>query len=67
MKQFIKALKVLSKYTDSVYPSKCVQNEFKVIVNPSKVSIEDTIVLEDCHFYPDYKENCFVSYRFGGE
>lgn len=66
MKDLIAALTILSKYTDSNYPTHCEHDELLVpVVNPTDVSPEDIVELERLGFSPNGSIGGFRSYRFG--
>jgi len=65
MKDLIEALQILSKYTDSAYPTGCEHDIMHVYVDPSKVTAEDTERLGELNFRPSEDNEYFYSFRFG--
>ena len=66
MKELIKALQILSKYLEGYhkdYPTHCIHDELRVIVDPKKVSDDDKEELDKLGFIPQVFY--FVSYRYG--
>ena len=61
----IEALRILQKYWDGNYPTKCEHDMlFFNGVGKDKVSEKDIKRLEELGFVP-YEDFAFVSYRFG--
>jgi len=66
MEDLIKALQILSKYTQEKYPTGCEHDVLYVIgVNIDDVSEEDLVELENLSFKYDDEEDNFYSFRFG--
>jgi len=69
MKDLIKALQILAKYTDSDYPTHCEHDILYVNVRPEKVSDEDKENLEKLGFIVGDPDGCgtqgFYSFKYG--
>ena len=63
MKDLIEALQIFLKYTQDNYPTSCLHDELRVVVDPAIVSDEDIIRLEQLGFTAYHED--FISYRFG--
>lgn len=66
MKDLIAALTIFAKYGDPFSPTHCEHDVLIVTIDPSLVSSEDKVLLEDLDFFegPEF-DDCFYSYRFG--
>lgn len=65
MKHLIKALTILSKYTESEYVTSCEHGMLYVHIDPKLVSEEDRIKLDAIGFYADYSSYNFTSFAYG--
>lgn len=65
MENLIKALQIMLKYGNPVYPTYCEHDCLWVDCNPSLVSEEDKAELDTLGFFADEDDNCFKSYKFG--
>lgn len=65
MDDLIKALTIFRKYTDAKWPTHCEHDVLYVMVDPSKVSAEDTEELKNLSFNPNTDLDNFESFRFG--
>ena len=66
MKNLIKALTILSKYTDSEYVTSCEHDMLYVHIDPRLVSDEDLNKLGLLGFHADYSNYNFTSFVYGG-
>jgi hypothetical protein len=65
MDDLIKALTILRKYGNPIYPCHCEHDVLQVTIDYKKVSEEDLKELERLGFFPDKEYGIFKSYRFG--
>jgi len=66
MDDLIEALTILRKYSNLHYPIHCEHDTLYVVgVDPSEVSEEDTLRLDELGFLMDEYASCLYSYRFG--
>lgn len=65
MKDLIEAFTILLKYGNPDYPTHCEHDELYVNINPSLVSAEDKIRLDELGFFPSDEHDGFTSYKFG--
>ncbi len=66
MEDLIKALQILLKYGNPHYPTNCEHDILVIDIDPTLVSPEDIIALDELGVYPNEEvEDCFASYRFG--
>ncbi len=65
MKDFIEALTIFLKYSDTKYPTHCEHEKLTVCVDPALVTKEDTKELKRLGFIADKGEGNFYSFRFG--
>lgn len=65
MKKLIEALTILSKYTDTEWPTHCEHDVLTVDVDPKIVSEEDKAKLYELSFFPTEDEDGFMSYKYG--
>lgn len=64
MKDLIEALAILSKYSDTKYPTTCEHDVLYVCIDPATVSADDLARLAELSFLPN-PEGSFSSFRFG--
>jgi DNA-binding protein YbaB len=64
MDDLIKALQILSKYTNDKFPTHCEHDMLSVCVDPETVTEEDKEELNRLGFLCE-DEEYFYSYRFG--
>jgi hypothetical protein len=65
MDDLIKALQILRKYTDLLYPTHCEHDVLYICVDPEIVSNEDKKELDSLGFDVDENEGCFYSFKYG--
>lgn len=65
MEDLIKALQILSKYTNDKHPTNCSHDLFFVNVDPELVSEDDIKTLDDLGFFVSEEFEGFCSFRFG--
>jgi hypothetical protein len=65
MKNLIKALTILSKYTESEYVTSCEHDVLYVYIDPGLVSEEDRMKLASLGFDADYSSYNFTSFAYG--
>ena len=65
MKNLIKALTILSKYTESEYVTSCEHDVLYVHIDPGLVSAEDRIELDALGFHADFSSYNFTSFAYG--
>ena len=65
MEDLIKALQILSKYTETKYPTNCSHDVLFVNVDPELVSKEDIETLDALGFFVSEEDEGFSSFRFG--
>ena len=65
MEDLIKALQILSKYTEAKYPTNCSHDVLFVDVDPELVSKEDIETLDTLGFFVSEENEGFSSFRFG--
>lgn len=64
MRDLIEALTIFAKYEAGDLIN-CSHDELAVCVEPSKVSAEDRVRLEELSFHADEGRDIFYSFRFG--
>lgn len=65
MKDLLEALTLFAKYTEAARPTWCAHDQLYVLVDPAKVTAEDTARLKDLGFSANAFEGHFYSCRFG--
>lgn len=68
MKDLIAALTILSRYTDTKYPTHCEHDILYVLVEPNLVPEKERELLAELGFLcgnTDISKDCFYSFRFG--
>lgn len=68
MKDLIAALTILSRYTDTKYPTHCEHDVLYVLVDPNLVPEKEKELLGTLGFYSgetDIEIDCFYSYKYG--
>ena len=63
MNELIEALTIFAKYTQHDRPTYCEHDTLMVLVDPSVVSEEDIVKLDELGFFPS--DEHFKSFRFG--
>ena len=64
LETLIKALVILNKYSDHVFPCSAEHDMYHIYVDPKKVSKGDINLLGMYGFYPDYELMSFCSIIF---
>lgn len=64
MNELIEALTIFAKYTQDDHPTHCEHDTLMVLVDPSDVSEEDIVKLNELGFHASDDRN-FYSFRFG--
>ena len=65
MEDLIAALTILSKYTESSYPTWCEHDVLHVAIDPRLISDEDTKELRTQGFIVSVKNDDIYSFRYG--
>jgi hypothetical protein len=65
MKELIKALMILNRYGNPVYPTRCEHDMLIVCISPKVVTAEDCTTLAEMGFLVDKEGDCFYSFRYG--
>jgi len=65
MKDLIKALQILLKYGNPIYPTHCEHDILNVNISSDGVSKEDIKMLDYLGFFVNEEDNTFDSYKFG--
>ena len=65
MEDLIKALQIILKYENKMYPTSCEHDVLYVDVDPSIVSEKDKKTLDELGFFVDDENDCFASFKYG--
>ncbi len=69
LSNLIKALTILQKYEDPVFPTHCEHDVLLIMVPSSRVTTEDIIAISKLGFNPSLPDDeygdCFYSYLYG--
>lgn len=66
MKELIEALQIFLKYGNPDRPTHCEHDEMWIMeIEPSDVSENDIIKLDELGFFVSESDNCFKSFRYG--
>lgn len=66
MNDFIKALQIFAKYTDTSYPTHCEHDILMIMeVGLNEISESDRDILDELGFHWSSEYDCWASFRFG--
>jgi len=65
MQKLIEALQIFLKYGNPTHPTHCEHDELTVAIDPSIVSAQDKVLLDDLGFIANDDEEHFTSYKYG--